>query len=97
MLYYSTRDTIRKHGISSAEAILKGIADDGGLYMPETIPAIGPEFIKMLSGLDYKSRAVKAGYTVVKTKVDYKSKKDRKSGEIIDEWWMVEVTVSYEI
>ena len=58
MLYYSTRDTIRKNGISSAEAILKGIADDGGLYMPETIPAIGPEFIKLLSGLDYKSRAV---------------------------------------
>ncbi|MBP5269786.1 MAG: threonine synthase, partial [Clostridia bacterium] len=28
------------------------------LYMPETIPAIGPEFIKLLSGLDYKSSAV---------------------------------------
>jgi len=46
---------------------------------------------------DYKARAMNEGYTVVKTKVDYKSKKDRKTGEIADEWWMVEVTVSYEI
>ena len=46
---------------------------------------------------DYKARATNEGYTVVKTKVDYKSKKDRKTGEIVDEWWMVEVTVSYEV
>ena len=46
---------------------------------------------------DYKTRAVNEGATVTKTKVDYKSKKDRKTGEIVDEWWMVEVTVSYEV
>ena len=46
---------------------------------------------------DYKARAVKEGATVSKTKVDYKSKKDRKTGELTDEWWMVEVTIAYEI
>jgi len=46
---------------------------------------------------EYKARAVRDGFTVSKTKVDYKSKKDRKTGEITDEWWMVEVTISYEI
>ena len=46
---------------------------------------------------DYKSRAVTEGFTVTKTKVDYKTKKDRKTGDIIDEWWMVEVTVSYDV
>ena len=45
----------------------------------------------------YKDRAINEGYTVSKTKVDYKSKKDRKTGDITDEWWMVEVTVAYEI
>lgn len=46
---------------------------------------------------DYKARATNEGATVSKTKVDYKSKKDRKTGEITDEWWVVEVTISYEI
>ena len=46
---------------------------------------------------DYKAKAASEGATVSKTKVDYKSKKDRKTGDIVDEWWMVEVTISYEI
>lgn len=46
---------------------------------------------------DFQARAINEGFTVVKTKVDYKTKKDRKTGEITDEWWMVEITISYEI
>ena len=46
---------------------------------------------------DYKNRAMREGFTVIKTKVDYKSKKDRKTGELTDEWWMVEVTIAYEL
>jgi len=45
----------------------------------------------------YKNRATSEGYTVTKTKVDYKPKKDRKTKEIIEEVWMVEVTVAYDI
>ena len=44
-----------------------------------------------------KREQYEKGYTVQKTKVDYKVKKDRKSGEITDEKWVVEITVSYEI
>lgn len=46
---------------------------------------------------NWKNRAIKEGFTITKTKVDYKTKKDRKTGEIVEEWWMVEVTISYEI
>lgn len=45
----------------------------------------------------YKTNAIKEGYTVTKTKVDYKSKKDRKTGEITDEWYNVEVTLAYDV
>ena len=37
MLYHSTRNT--QPTVDSAEAVLKGLAADGGLYMPEAIPA----------------------------------------------------------
>lgn len=46
---------------------------------------------------DFKARANKEGYTVTKTKVDYKTKKDRKTGEITEEWYNVEVTYVYDI
>jgi len=46
---------------------------------------------------DWKDRAMREGFTITKTKVDYKTKKDRKTGEITEEWWIVEVTISYEI
>ena len=37
MQYHSTRnETIRA---DSAQAVLEGLAPDGGLYMPQTIPA----------------------------------------------------------
>ena len=37
MLYHSTRS--EAHFVDSAEAVLEGLAPDGGLYMPEKIPA----------------------------------------------------------
>ena len=37
MLYHSTRS--ETHFVDSAEAVLEGLAPDGGLYMPESIPA----------------------------------------------------------
>ena len=37
MLYHSTRS--EAHFVDSAEAVLEGLAPDGGLYMPESIPA----------------------------------------------------------
>ena len=37
MIYHSTRSTL--HRADSAQAVLEGLAPDGGLYMPENIPA----------------------------------------------------------
>ena len=37
MLYHSTRSN--SAAVDSAQAVLEGLAPDGGLYMPEKIPA----------------------------------------------------------
>ena len=37
MRYHSTRN--HTHFVDSAQAVLEGLAPDGGLYMPESIPA----------------------------------------------------------
>jgi threonine synthase len=52
--YQSTRGD--KKRVLSAEAIIKGIADDGGLFVPETIPQINKDVYKLKSA-DYKELA----------------------------------------
>jgi len=52
--YQSTRGD--KKRVLSAEAIIKGIADDGGLFVPETIPQISKDLFKLKS-TDYKELA----------------------------------------
>ncbi|MBQ8264251.1 MAG: threonine synthase [Oscillospiraceae bacterium] len=55
MKYYSTRDeSIR---ISAAEAIAKGLAADGGLFVPECLPHVDADEISALCAMDYKGRA----------------------------------------
>ena len=46
MLYHSTRSSAA--AVNSAQAVLKGLAPDGGLYMPEKIPAF--DWKKCLEG-----------------------------------------------
>ena len=58
MKYVSTRGA-HKEGVSSAYAIKTGLASDGGLFMPETIPSINLDFIKELSALTYEERAAR--------------------------------------
>ena len=54
-LYYkSTRGDGKR--VLSAEAIIKGIAGDGGLFVPETIPHISKDFYK-LKNINYKELA----------------------------------------
>ncbi len=58
MRYLSTRDTSNdKKYVTSAEAIKTGLAPDGGLYMPESIPRLSIDDIKDLSSLPYEKRA----------------------------------------
>lgn len=46
MNYYSTNNI--NHKVSLREAVLKGLAPDNGLYMPEIIPAFSKEFFDSL-------------------------------------------------
>lgn len=55
MEYISTRGN-GEH-ISAAEAIIKGIADDGGLFVPTDIPQVDKKFIEELAELSYCERA----------------------------------------
>ncbi len=57
MNYRSTRGDMPL--VSSAEAIVKGIASDGGLFVPTEIPALKSEDINFLVNADYRARAEK--------------------------------------
>ena len=61
MKFTSTRSL---QSLTSAEAISRGIASDGGLFVPENFPPISPESAKELCTATYKERAEKilAGY-----------------------------------
>ena len=54
MLYHSTRN--KEKCVDSAQAVLQGLAPDGGLYMPEAIPAFDWE--KCLSGSSQQMSAM---------------------------------------
>lgn len=53
MKYYSTRN--KEYKVSSMDAIIKGIADDGGLFVPERFPTL-PD-LDNLKSLSYKELA----------------------------------------
>ena len=58
MKFYSTRDTEQKK-YESALVIKQGLADDGGLFIPESIPSISESDIKGLCKMSYPERAAK--------------------------------------
>ncbi len=55
MKYFSTRGKV--HGLSFKDAVMMGLADDGGLLLPESIPALTPGDIEVLAHLDYPELA----------------------------------------
>ena len=55
MFYKSTRNSEVK--ISSAEAIVQGISNDGGLFVPSEIPSISMDEIVSLGDMSYAERA----------------------------------------
>ena len=57
MEYVSTRGKAEK--VSSAQAVLQGIAEDGGLFVPTEIPKADAAFLESLTGLSYAERAKK--------------------------------------
>ena len=55
MFYKSTRNSSIR--VESAAAIAKGISEEGGLFVPESIPALSMDELKSLAGKTYAQRA----------------------------------------
>lgn len=53
MYFIGTRG---KERVKGAEAIVKGIAEDGGLFVPESFPAVSFEELGNMLGMDYPER-----------------------------------------
>ena len=47
----------KRNAVSGAEAIVRGIAPDGGLYVPETFPRISATDLASMLDMDYPERA----------------------------------------
>ncbi len=55
MLFQSTRNKNLK--VSPAEAILRGLSEDGGLFVPETVPKLTDEEMNQMLKMSYCERA----------------------------------------
>ena len=58
MLYHSTRSDFP--AVDSAQAVLEGLAPDGGLYMPQTLPAFDWKACLMGSSMDMSAQILSA-------------------------------------
>ncbi len=56
MQYYSTKGQVKP--VSFKDAVLKGLPEDNGLYMPESIPILSEEFLKELSEKSFQDIAI---------------------------------------
>src|SRR5690606_8799851 len=59
MQYFSTNNS--NHKVSLAQAVIKGLAPDNGLYMPERIPVLKKELIESFSDKTFQE----IGYAVI--------------------------------
>jgi threonine synthase len=59
MNFYSTNDP--GHKVSLKEAVIKGLAPDQGLYMPESVPLLSQAFFDKLPEMDFQEM----GYEVI--------------------------------
>lgn len=69
MFYTSTRNNSLK--ISSAKAIVNGISEDGGLFVPEKLPYVSLDDLNVLSKMSYVERA---GFILSKFLTDFADK-----------------------
>ena len=71
MQYYSTNN--RKLKYSFKDAILKGQAPDKGLFMPEKIPALEPDFIKQLKQINFHEIAYRIASAFIEYEIPEKN------------------------
>ena len=58
---------------------------------------VNSEQLAMETIEQYKDNQLSENYTLTKYNTTYKCKKDRKTGEIIDEYWLVVVQKEYPV
>ena len=64
MKYYSTRDKSRQNPFSLKDAAFAGLAPDGGLFIPESIPQVDMAKVEALAEKSYADMAVYLAQTV---------------------------------
>ena len=64
MKYYSTRDIDRQYPFSLKDAAFAGLAPDGGLFIPESIPQVDMAKVEALASQSYADMAVYLAQTV---------------------------------
>jgi threonine synthase len=60
MKFHSTKKLHNDTSVSLKDAVLNGLAPDGGLYMPDTIPKLGPDFFQKTDGMSFPDIAYEA-------------------------------------
>ena len=55
MKFISTRDS--KVNVKGSEAIVKGLSNEGGLFVPESFPAVTSSDIDAFTSMEYAERA----------------------------------------
>lgn len=68
MKYISTRGKAEK--ATFEEVLLRGLAPDGGLYLPETLPQYSREQINAWKGLSYQALALEVMYPFVEGSIE---------------------------
>lgn len=67
MNYYSTNN--KNHNVTLKEAVLKGLAPDNGLYMPETIPVLPKTFFDSLPEKSFQQIAFEVAQVLLQNDV----------------------------
>ncbi|MET0092262.1 MAG: threonine synthase, partial [Sedimenticola sp.] len=67
MRYVSTRGGVEP--VSFAQAVMMGLATDGGLLLPESFPGVDDQTLKRWSGLPFKELAVEVMLPYVETDI----------------------------
>ena len=65
MRYYSTRDKQRQNPFTLKDAAFAGLAPDGGLFIPESIPQVDMAKVEELAEKSYADMAVYLAQTVL--------------------------------
>ena len=67
MRFYSTKN--KSHFYSLEEAVIKGLPDDNGLFVPETIPVLDKSFWQNISQVSFQEIAFEISKAILKDDV----------------------------